>query len=162
MFDLGSTSMLYYTQAMQHLDMIDMLLNGQPQFRFNRVMDKLFIDAVGSERQGQAKACGSSWKPTRQWIRPSSPSSGTSSGSSSTRRLSSSSSGVQNLKKFSGVALIGGVQINGQQLWDEASQELQVLDEELTEKWQAPPMFMMGRVEAPVVCRGSGHEGVLT
>jgi hypothetical protein len=39
---------------------------------------------------------------------------------------------------------VGGVQINGQQLYDESIAELQVLDQELTEKWQSPPMFIMG------------------
>jgi hypothetical protein len=144
MFDLGSTTLLYYTQAMQHLDMLDMLLNGQPQFRFNRVMDRLFIDAKwgpsGKVREGMwiVIECYSAVDPqeftkfwNEQWVKQ------------YTTALFKQQWG-QNLKKFSGVALIGGVQINGQQLWDEAVEEIERLDEELTERWQAPPMFMMG------------------
>lgn len=144
MFDLGSTSLTYYAQAMQHLDMIDMLLNGQPQFRFNRVMDRLFIDAAwgptGKVQEGMyiIVDCYSAVDPeafTEFWNEPWVKAYATS--------LFKQQWG-QNLKKFSGISLVGGVQINGQQMYEEAVQELEQLEEELTERWQSPPMFMMG------------------
>lgn len=144
MFDLGSTSLMYYTQAMQHLDMIDMLLNGAVQYRFNRVMDRLYIDSSWGT-QGKINTgmwiiveCYSAVDPeeflnfwNEPWVK------------AYATALFKQQWG-QNLKKFSGVSLIGGVQINGQQMWDEAAQELQMLEEELDEKWQAPPFFLVG------------------
>lgn len=44
MSNITSTSLVYYTQVMQHLDLLDNLLNVEKQFRFNRNIGKLFID----------------------------------------------------------------------------------------------------------------------
>ena len=43
-----------------------------------------------------------------------------------------------NLKKFTGVQLPGGVEMNGQVIWDEATQELDKLDEEFISTYQEP------------------------
>lgn len=144
MFDLGSTTLLYYTQAMQHLDMIDMLLNGYPQFRFNRVMDRLFIDSswgpTGKIQTGmyiiaEAYAAVDPVEFIQFWNEPWVKSYGI---------AKIKQQWGQNLKKFSGIALVGGVQINGQQMFDEATQDIQNLEIELTERWQAPPMPIIG------------------
>lgn len=49
-----------------------------------------------------------------------------------------------NLKKYDGVQLIGGVTVNGQEIYEEARQELDELEQELENKYQEPPMFMVG------------------
>ena len=46
-----------------------------------------------------------------------------------------------NLKKFSGVQLPGGVTLNGQQIYDEAVQEIQQLEEEVESRYQLPVDF---------------------
>lgn len=50
----------------------------------------------------------------------------------------------ENLKKMGGVQLIGGVTLNGKEIWDEAVEELRRLEVVLEEKYQAPPMFIIG------------------
>tara|TARA_B100000073_G_scaffold239604_1_gene200663 strand:- start:337 stop:1158 length:822 start_codon:yes stop_codon:yes gene_type:complete len=50
----------------------------------------------------------------------------------------------QNLIKFQGVALPGGVQLNGRQLYDDAVAELQVLEQELRETYEEPPFDLIG------------------
>jgi hypothetical protein len=42
--DLTSTSMIYYSQIMGHIALIDQMLTVQRQFRFNRNSDKLYLD----------------------------------------------------------------------------------------------------------------------
>lgn len=49
-----------------------------------------------------------------------------------------------NTKKFSGVTLLGGVEINGQQMYDEARQEMERLEEELKTTYQEPIGFLFG------------------
>lgn len=44
----------------------------------------------------------------------------------------------QNIKKYQGVQLPGGVEMNGQQIFDEAVEELQKLDEEFSNTYELP------------------------
>lgn len=50
----------------------------------------------------------------------------------------------QNLSKFEGIQLPGGVTFNGKQIFDEAQEEITRLEEELELKWSLPPDFMVG------------------
>lgn len=50
----------------------------------------------------------------------------------------------QNLSKFDGIQMPGGVTFNGQQIFDQAQEEITRLKEELDLKWSLPPDFMMG------------------
>jgi len=49
-----------------------------------------------------------------------------------------------NLKKFSGMQLIGGVEFNGQVLFDEAQADLTKLEEDIYTKYEMPPMGAIG------------------
>lgn len=49
-----------------------------------------------------------------------------------------------NTKKFQGVQLLGGVEINGQQMYDEVLQEIEQLELELEEKYTLPIDFIVG------------------
>jgi hypothetical protein len=49
-----------------------------------------------------------------------------------------------NLKKFSGISLPGGVLLNGQQIYDEASAELEKLRERVRKEFELPPDFLIG------------------
>lgn len=42
-YDLSSTSVAYYSQAMQHLQTVDHVLNGHIMFDYNRLLDKLHL-----------------------------------------------------------------------------------------------------------------------
>lgn len=50
----------------------------------------------------------------------------------------------ENMKKFSGVTMLGGVELNGQQLFDEANLEIESLIETLQETYMEPCGFIMG------------------
>lgn len=49
-----------------------------------------------------------------------------------------------NLKKFEGVQMPGGVTLNGQKIWDEATEEIQKLEEEFSSKYELPVDMMIG------------------
>lgn len=49
-----------------------------------------------------------------------------------------------NMQKFDGVALPGGVTLNGQIIYDQALTEKNQLEEEMTEKWQGAMPFYIG------------------
>jgi hypothetical protein len=50
----------------------------------------------------------------------------------------------ENLKKFEGMQLPGGVQFNGQQIWSEADEEIKRLEEEVVNNYSMPAMDMIG------------------
>jgi hypothetical protein len=50
----------------------------------------------------------------------------------------------QNLLKFEGMVMPGGVQFNGRQLFDDATQELEKLTEEVRLNWEQPVDFYTG------------------
>jgi uncharacterized radical SAM superfamily protein len=49
-----------------------------------------------------------------------------------------------NLKKFEGMVMPGGVTFNGQQMFDEATEELKELQEEARLNWELPVDFFSG------------------
>jgi hypothetical protein len=49
-----------------------------------------------------------------------------------------------NLKKFEGMELPGGVTLNGQQLFDEATEEIRQIEEEMQLKYEFPIDFSIG------------------
>ena len=50
----------------------------------------------------------------------------------------------QNLIKFQGVMLPGGVSLNGRQIYDDAVRELEDLDRELRDTYETPPFDLIG------------------
>lgn len=141
LYDLTSTSIIYYKTVMSHLALLDLELNGHPLYRFNRMQGRLFLDinwesdvALGDfivvecyralDPAEYARVWNESWLKhyvtalfKRQW-------------------------GV-NLKKFGGLTLPGGVTLDGQSLFDEAKGEIDELEQELMNK-SAPLDFFMG------------------
>jgi len=49
-----------------------------------------------------------------------------------------------NTKKYEGVLLPGGITVNGQQIYNEAVQEIENLEHELKDEWELPIPFMVG------------------
>lgn len=50
----------------------------------------------------------------------------------------------QNLSKFTGVALPGGVQFDGQKIADDAQTQIDKIEEQVQSKYELPPDFMVG------------------
>ena len=49
-----------------------------------------------------------------------------------------------NLSKFNGVAMLGGVTMNGETIYTQAQEELEKLEEQIQLAFELPPEYMMG------------------
>ena len=141
LYDLTSTSLIYYKTVMGHLALLDLELNGHQSFRFNRLSNKLYLDAnwqtdfiLGDyiivqgyramDPATYSRVFNEPWLKhyvtalfKKQW--------------------------ATNLKKFQGLQLPGGVTLDGDKLYEEATQEIKDLQEELQNK-SAPLDFFLG------------------
>ena len=50
----------------------------------------------------------------------------------------------QNLIKFQGVKLPGGIELNGRQIYDDALKDLDVIREQMSSTYELPPLDMIG------------------
>jgi hypothetical protein len=50
----------------------------------------------------------------------------------------------ENLKKFEGLSMPGGITFNGQKIWDEATDEIQSLEAEVISTYSLPVTDMLG------------------
>ena len=141
LYDLTSTSIIYYKMVMGHLSLLDLELNGKPMIDFNRLQGRLYprINWESDVVPGDFVVieCYRALDPvtfTRVWNEP------------WLKHYVTALFKKQwavNLKKFGGLQLPGGVTLDGQGLYDEAMGELKDLEEELVVK-QAPLEFFLG------------------
>jgi len=141
LYDLTSTSIIYYTQAMSHLALLDLSLNGHPLYRFNRLRGQLHIEASWETEMAVGGyilvECYRALDPNEatkmyndMWLKH------------YTSALFKKA-WATNLKKFSGMQLPGGVTIDGDKLYDEAVGELKELEDDMMNK-SAPLDFFLG------------------
>lgn len=141
LYDLTSTSIIYYTQAMSHLALLDLSLNGHPIYRFNRLRGQLHIEASWENEMAVGSyilvECYRALDPNEatkmyndMWLKH------------YTSALFKKA-WATNLKKFSGMQLPGGVTIDGDKLYDEAVGEVKELEDEIMNK-SAPLDFFLG------------------
>lgn len=136
-----STQMTDYYLYQRHISMVAQLVSKLTPTRFNKTTDKLYLDiswgtmAVGTYIIIDCKIVVDPTTHTEiysdEWL------------IKYTTSLIKQQWG-NNLKKFSGMEMPGGISFNGQQIYDEATQELQTLEEELQLKWMRPPHFLVG------------------
>jgi len=141
LYDLTSTSIIYYTQVMSHLALLDQTLNGHPLYRFNRLTNRLYIDEDWVQNIPAGSyvlvECYRALDPsvvTRMynevWLKH-----------YCTALIKKQ--WATNLKKFQGMQLPGGVTIDGDRLYSEASDEIKELENDIMSK-SAPLEFMLG------------------
>ena len=141
LYDLTSTSLIYYKTVMSHLALLDFELNGHQRFRFNRLNGRLYLDAnwatdfiLGDYIIVQAYRAmdPTTWSKiyNEPWLKH------------YTTALFKKQ-WATNIKKFSGIQLPGGVTLDGDKLYDEATTEIKELEDELQNK-SAPLDFFMG------------------
>ena len=137
----GSTELLTYAMVKTYLEDIDFLLNTEKQIRFNQRQDRLYLDIDwGSVAVGDwfIIDCYRTLDPndySRVW-----------NDSFLKKYLTSliKKQWGQNLIKFQGVKLPGGVELNGRQLYDDAQKELDVIMEKMSSTYELPPLDMIG------------------
>lgn len=141
LYDLASTSVIYYKMVMSHLSLLDLELNGKPMMRFNRMQGRLYLDIQWETDVLPGDfivvECYRALNPTeftKVWNEP------------WLKHYTTAlfkRAWATNLKKFSGMQLPGGVTIDGQSMYQEAIQEIKDLEDELMTK-SAPLDFFLG------------------
>jgi hypothetical protein len=142
LYDFTSTSYVNFVLTQQHLRTLDMLFSGEQPIRFNRHQNRLYIDFQwGTDIQSGEYLVIEAYRIidpdsytnvyNDRWL----------------KRYSTALIKRQwglNLKKFGGIQLPGGVQLNGQQIYDEAESEIATLEQEMQDKYEVPPEFILG------------------
>jgi hypothetical protein len=126
----------------QHIELLNQLLVGQKPIRYNRHMNRLFVDmdweADVSVGDFLIVECFRVLNPD------------TYTDVYNDRILKKYAAALMkkqwgtNLKKFSGVQLPGGVQLNGQIIYDEAIQEIKEIEEITRNTYELPIDMQVG------------------
>ena len=142
LYDFSSTSIIHYDMVLRHLDFLDHILVGEKPVRFNQYNNKLFVDMDWKNDISVGEylviECFRKLDPTvmtdvyndiylkryatalfkRQW--------------------------GQNLLKFGGVKLPGGIELNGRQIYDDGQKDIDMLIERMSSTYELPPLDMVG------------------
>ena len=141
LYRFNSIELLQYSMTKSYLEDIDFLLTTDKQIRFNKRQDRLYLDIDwGSETAGNYLVldCYRALDPTsftqvyndvflkqyltalmkRQW--------------------------GQNLIKFRGVKLPGGIELNGREIYDDAEREIESLRSRMSTEYELPPYDFIG------------------
>ena len=142
LYDFSSTSVIHYQMTMEHLDFLSHILVGEKPIRFNQHQNRLYIDMDYENDIDVGEfiiiECYRKIDPAtytdifddiylkryatalikRQW--------------------------GANLSKFSGIAMLGGVTMNGETIYSQAQEELEKLEEQIQLSFETPIDYMVG------------------
>ena len=141
MYYFGSTEILTYAMTKRYLEDLDFILNNDKQIRFNQRQNRLYLDidfgdvAVDDylildcyrliDPNDFTRVYNDSFLKKyatalmkRQW--------------------------GQNLIKFQGVKLPGGIELNGRQIYDDAQRDLEMIKEQMSNTYELPPLDFIG------------------
>jgi hypothetical protein len=142
LFDFSSTTYVPYVTAMRHVEQLEEIFVGKKPIRFNRHTNQLNIDMdwefdvrVGEyiiveaykilDPNVYTDVWGDRWlqryttaQIKRQW--------------------------GENLKKFEGLQMPGGITFNGQKIYEEAVEEIEKLESEMINSYSLPVTDMIG------------------
>ena len=141
LYDFSSTSIIHYQMTMQQLDLLSHVLVGEVPIRFNQHQNRLYLDMdvdMINANEWLIIECYRKLDPNDftdiyndMWL----------------KKYATAKVKYQwgeNLSKFQGIALPGGITLDGQQLKQEAQEEIQRLEEESRLNHDMLPMDMIG------------------
>ena len=141
LYAFGSVDLLQYTMVQTYLEDISFLLNPDMRYRFNIRQDRLYIDAdfgVLNVDDFFVIDCFRILDPndfTKVYNDP------------FLKRYFTAlckKQWGQNLIKFQGVQLPGGIQLNGRQIYDDGVRELDEIRAKMSSDYEMPPLDMIG------------------
>lgn len=141
LYDFTSTSYVNYVLTMQHIRTLDMLFSGEQPIRFNRHTNKVYLDSNWAMLQA------GEWVIAEGFVIIDPEAYTKVYNDRMLKRLSTAYIKRQwgtNMKKFQGMQLPGGVMMNGQQIYDEAVQEITELEQTIRDTFEEPPQFLLG------------------
>ena len=141
LYQFSSLDLLQYAMTKTYLEDIDRLLTTDKQIRFNQRQDRLYLDIDWSAEDKD------NWLVI-ECFRIVDPNSftGIYNDSFLKRYLTAliKRQWGQNLIKFTGVKLPGGIELNGRQIYDDAQVELDKIQEMMSNTYELPPFDMIG------------------
>ena len=141
LYQFNSIDLLQYSMVKTYLEDIDFLLTTDKQIRFNQRQDRLYLDIDwAAEEAGQfiVLECYRALDPTAYsqiyndpWLK---------------KYLTAllKKQWGQNLIKFKGVRLPGGIEFNGREIYEDGQREIDTLLEKMTSEYEVPPLDMIG------------------
>jgi hypothetical protein len=141
LYTLTNVSLVPYYMALQHIQLIEMLLVGKQPIRYNRHRNRLHVDmdwnkmTTGSFLIAEAYEVVDPDEFTDVW---------------NDRWLLQYATAVikrqwgNNLKKFDGMQMPGGLTFNGQKIYDEAIEEITTLERDALVSYSLPAMDFIG------------------
>jgi len=137
----GSTEILTYAMTKRYLEDIDFALSTEKMIRFNQRSDRLYLDIDwGSTKEDTYIIidCQRIMDPANY--------AGVYNDSFLKKYFTSlvKRQWGQNLIKFQGVKLPGGVELNGRQIYEDAVYELQRIEDRMLSKYEIPPLDLIG------------------
>ena len=137
----SSTELLNYFVTKRYLEDIDWIVNPEKRIRFNKRQDRLYIDTSWDTLQVDDYLlieCYRILDPndyTKVW-------------NDSFLKLYLTAlikrQWGQNLIKFQGVKLPGGIELNGRQIYDDAQKDLQDIQDRMMLEFELPPLDLIG------------------
>ena len=143
LFDFSSTSVIQYQMTMDNIDLLEHILVGETPIRFNQHQNRLYVDMdwendITADVDYMIIECYRKLDPEsftdiyndiylkryltalfkKQW--------------------------GSNLSKFNGVVMLGGVRLNGEQVYQQAQEEIDKLEREVRESYDLPVDYMIG------------------
>ena len=141
LYYFNSVELLQFAMTKRYLEDIDFLLTTEKQIRFNQRQDRLYLDIDWSSQSVDTFMvidCFRALDPDtytqvyndpfvklyltalikRQW--------------------------GQNLIKFRGVKLPGGIEMNGREIYDDATRDLDALKQRMATEYETPPLDFIG------------------
>lgn len=134
LYDFTSASYINYTLTQQHLRSLEIMFTGEVPIRFQRHTNKLFIDwnwgrAAAPSGMIVIMECYTTLNPDHyhdvwndRWLKE------------YATALIKRTWG-NNMKKFSGMQLPGGVLLNGDKIYEEAESEIKALEAEMEDRY---------------------------
>ena len=141
LYYFNSVNLLQYSMTKRYLEDIDFLLTTDKQIRFNKRQNRLYLDI-------DWKAQDAGTFLVIQCDRILNPDDFTGVYNDSFLKLYLTSlikrQWGQNLIKFQGVKLPGGLELNGRQIYDDAERELESIRSRLISEYELPPLDFIG------------------
>ena len=142
LYNLLSADVTYYSMVKTHMNVLESLFVNDRAIRFNRKTNKMYIDTdmdktfdIGDYviAEGYALVDPTTYSEVYDdmWLKR------------YTTALIKRQWG-ENMKKFGGVQLPGGVTLNGDQIFQEAISEIAQIEDEMQVRYELPPTFMTG------------------
>ena len=141
LYQFNSIDLLQYSLVKTYLEDIDFLLTTDKQIRFNQRQDRLYLDIDWNSQVVGEYIVLECWRLldpndfSKVW------------NDSFVKRYLTmliKKQWGQNLIKFQGVKLPGGIELNGRQIYDDAVKEIDDLMEKMSNTYEIPPLDMIG------------------